>query len=179
MGIYKKYVTPYLSAFILGPIFMIVEVIGEVLLPKMMSLIINEGIKGGAGSGYIITHGIIMVLLALCMMGGGVLGAYFAVKASVNFAGDLRKDIFAKVQQFSFANIEKFSTGSLVTRLTNDITNLQNVISMALPSSTGDADRWIDHGDHDECETGNHSRSGNPDFDCIAGYRNRESISKI
>lgn len=132
MGIYKKYVTPYLSAFILGPIFMIVEVIGEVLLPKMMSLIINEGIKGGAGSGYIITHGIIMVLLALCMMGGGVLGAYFAVKASVNFAGDLRKDIFAKVQQFSFANIEKFSTGSLVTRLTNDITNLQNVISMAL-----------------------------------------------
>ena len=132
MGIYKKYVTPYLSAFILGPIFMIVEVIGEVLLPKMMSLIINEGIKGGAGSGYIITHGIIMVLLALCMMCGGVLGAYFAVKASVNFAGDLRKDIFAKVQQFSFANIEKFSTGSLVTRLTNDITNLQNVISMAL-----------------------------------------------
>ena len=56
MGIYKKYVTPYLSAFILGPIFMIVEVIGEVLLPKMMSLIINEGIKGGAGSGYIITQ---------------------------------------------------------------------------------------------------------------------------
>ena len=111
---------------------MIVEVIGEVLLPKMMSLIINEGLKGGTGSGYIITHGIIMVLLALCMMCGGVLGAYFAVKASVNFAGDLRKDIFAKVQQFSFANIEKFSTGSLVTRLTNDITNLQNVISMAL-----------------------------------------------
>lgn len=156
MGIYKKYVTPYLSAFILGPIFMIVEVIGEVLLPKMMSLIINEGIKGGAGSGYIITHGIIMVLLALCMMCGGVLGAYFAVKASVNFAGDLRKDIFAKVQQFSFANIEKFSTGSLVTRLTNDITNLQNVFNGAsnAPSSTGDADRWIDHGNHDECETG-------------------------
>jgi len=63
---------------------------------------------------------------------GGVLGAYFAVKASVNFAGDLRKDIFAKVQQFSFANIEKFSTGSLVTRLTNDITNMQNVICMGL-----------------------------------------------
>ncbi|MDY3774084.1 MAG: ABC transporter ATP-binding protein [Eubacterium sp.] len=132
MGIYKKYITPYLSAFILGPIFMIVEVIGEVFLPKLMSLIINEGIKGGAGNGYIISHGILMVLLALCMMVGGVLGAYFAVKASVNFAGDLRKDIFSKVQQFSFANIEKFSTGSLVTRLTNDITNMQNVIAMAL-----------------------------------------------
>ena len=132
MGIYKKYITPYLSAFILGPIFMIVEVIGEVFLPKLMALIINEGIKGGAGNGYIISHGIMMVLLALCMMVGGVLGAYFAVKASVNFAGDLRKDIFSKVQQFSFANIEKFSTGSLVTRLTNDITNMQNVIAMAL-----------------------------------------------
>ena len=56
----------------------------------------------------------------------------FAVKASVNFAADLRQDIFEKIQRFSFSNIEKFSTGSLVTRLTNDITNLQNMISMAL-----------------------------------------------
>ncbi len=132
MGIYKKYVMPYLSAFILGPIFMIVEVIGEILMPKLMSMIINEGIQGGAGNGYVITKGILMVLLALCMMLGGVLGAYFAVKAAVNFAASLRKDVFTKVQQFSFANIEKFSTGSLVTRLTNDITNMQNVIMMAL-----------------------------------------------
>lgn len=132
MGIYKKYVTPYLSAFILGPIFMIVEVLGEILMPKLMSMIINEGIEGGAGNGYIVTKGILMILLALCMMLGGVLGAYFSVKASVNFAAGLRKDVFTKVQQFSFANIEKFSTGSLVTRLTNDITNMQNVISMGL-----------------------------------------------
>lgn len=123
---------PYLSAFILGPIFMIVEVIGEVLMPKLMSMIINEGIQGGAGNGYVVTKGILMVLLALCMMLGGVLGAYFAVKAAVNFAASLRKDVFTKVQKFSFANIEKFSTGSLVTRLTNDITNMQNVIMMAL-----------------------------------------------
>lgn len=132
MGIYKKYVTPYLSAFILGPIFMIVEVLGEVLMPKLMAMVINEGIEGGAGNGYVITKGILMVLLALCMMVGGTLGAYFAVKASANFAASLRKDVFTKVQEFSFANIEKFSTGSLVTRLTNDITNVQNVISMAL-----------------------------------------------
>lgn len=132
MSIYKKYVTPYLSAFILGPIFMIVEVIGEVFMPKLMSMIINEGIMGGAGNGYVITKGILMVLLALCMMLGGVMGAYFSVKASVNFAASLRKDVFSKVQQFSFANIEQFSTGSLVTRLTNDITNMQNVISMGL-----------------------------------------------
>lgn len=132
MKIYKKYITPYLSAFILGPIFMIVEVLGEVFMPKLMSMIINEGIQGNAGNGYIITKGILMVLLALCMMVGGVLGAYFAIKASVSFAAALRKDVFTKVQEFSFANIEKFSTGSLVTRLTNDITNMQNVISMGL-----------------------------------------------
>lgn len=132
MSIYKKYVTPYLSAFILGPIFMIVEVIGEVLMPKLMAMIINEGIQGGAGSGFVISKGFMMVLLALCMMAGGTLGAYFAVKASANSAASLRKDVFTKVQQFSFANIEKFSTGSLVTRLTNDITNMQNVINMGL-----------------------------------------------
>ena len=132
MNIYKKYITPYLSAFILGPIFMIVEVLGEVFMPKLMSMIINEGIQGNAGNGYIVSKGILMVLLALCMMVGGVLGAYFAVKASVSFAAALRKDVFTKVQEFSFANIEKFSTGSLVTRLTNDITNMQNVIAMGL-----------------------------------------------
>lgn len=132
MGIYKKYVTPYLSAFILGPIFMIVEVLGEVFMPKLMAMIINQGIQDGFGNGYVITKGIMMVILALCMMAGGTLGAYFAVKASASFAAALRKDVFTKVQEFSFANIEKFSTGSLVTRLTNDITNMQNVLSMAL-----------------------------------------------
>lgn len=134
---YKKYVKPYMSAFILGPIFMIVEVLGEVALPKLMSIIINygcgaaEGIEA-RGTGFIIAIGAAMIGTAVLMMLGGTLGAYFAVKASVNFAADLRRDIFEKVQRFSFANIEKFSTGSLVTRLTNDITNIQNVISMGL-----------------------------------------------
>ena len=136
MDKYKKYVKPYLSAFILGPIFMIVEVLGEVILPKLMSIIINYGCGQGGhesrGIGFIIMIGGAMILTAVFMMAGGVLGAYFAVKASVNFAADLRRDVFKKVQDFSFANIEKFSTGSLVTRLTNDITNMQNVISMGL-----------------------------------------------
>lgn len=137
MGQYKKYVKPYMSAFILGPIFMIVEVLGEVILPKLMSIIINYGCGqaigvDAKGTKFIILIGGAMILTAFLMMLGGVLGAYFAVKASVNFAADLRKDVFSKVQKFSFANIEKFSTGSLVTRLTNDITNMQNVISMGL-----------------------------------------------
>lgn len=134
---YRKYVIPYKSAFILGPIFMIVEVLGEIILPKLMSMIINYGCGqdvtvAAKGPAYIIGIGAAMIGTALLMMMGGVLGAYFAVKASVNFAGDLRRDVFAKVQKFSFANIEKFSTGSLVTRLTNDITNIQNVLSMGL-----------------------------------------------
>lgn len=134
---YKKYVIPYKSAFILGPIFMIVEVLGEIILPKLMSMIINYGCGqdvtvAAKGPAYIIGIGAAMIGTALLMMMGGVLGAYFAVKASVNFAGDLRRDVFSKVQKFSFANIEKFSTGSLVTRLTNDITNIQNVLSMGL-----------------------------------------------
>lgn len=134
---YKKYITPYMSAFILGPIFMIVEVIGEVVLPKLMSMIINYGCGqaenvAAKGTGYIIGVGAVMIVTALLMMLGGVLGAYFAVKASVNFSADLRRDVFGKVQRFSFANIEKFSTGSLVTRLTNDITNMQNVVEMSL-----------------------------------------------
>ena len=134
---YKKYVIPYKSAFILGPIFMIVEVLGEIILPTLMSMIINYGCGqdvtvAAKGPAYIIGIGAAMIGTARLMMMGGVLGAYFAVKASVNFAGDLRRDVFAKVQKFSFANIEKFSTGSLVTRLTNDITNIQNVLSMGL-----------------------------------------------
>lgn len=137
MKAYKKYVKPYLAYFILGPVFMIVEVLGEVILPKLMSLIINygcgqaEGVEA-RGTGYIILIGAAMIGTALLMMLGGILGAYFAIKASVNFAGDLRHDVFAKVQEFSFSNIEKLSTGSLVTRLTNDITNVQNMIAMAL-----------------------------------------------
>ncbi len=137
MGPYKKYIKPYLSAFILDPVFMIVEVLGEIILPKLMAVIINIGCGAehgveAKGTGFIIAMGAAMILTALLMMLGGVLGAYFAIKASVNFAADLRHDVFAKVQKFSFANIEKFSTGSLVTRLTNDITNIQNVVAMAL-----------------------------------------------
>ena len=66
------------------------------------------------------------------MMAGGVGGAYFGAKASVNFASDLRQDIYNKIQNFSFENIDKFNTGSLVTRLTNDVTQLQNFVNMLL-----------------------------------------------
>lgn len=128
---YWKYIKPYLPAFIIGPLMMIVEVIGEVVLPKLMANIINVGVANGS-AGYITGTGALMVLVALLMMAGGVGGAYFGAKAAVSFAADLRKDAFDKVQTFSFANLDQFSTGSLVTRLTNDITQVQNLINMAL-----------------------------------------------
>ena len=128
---YWKYIKPYLPAFIIGPLMMIVEVIGEVVLPKLMANIINVGVTNGS-VGYITGTGALMILVALLMMAGGVGGAYFGAKAAVSFAADLRKDAFDKVQTFSFANLDQFSTGSLVTRLTNDITQVQNLINMAL-----------------------------------------------
>ena len=101
------------------------------VLPKLMANIINVGVSNGS-AGYITGTGALMILVALLMMAGGVGGAYFGAKAAVSFAADLRKDAFDKVQTFSFANLDQFSTGSLVTRLTNDITQVQNLINMAL-----------------------------------------------
>ncbi len=128
---WMKYVKPYTLFFILGPLCMIVEVIGEVLMPKFLSLIINEGVNENNWQN-IIGICALMILTAVLMMLGGIGGAYFGAKASVNFATDVRRDVFAKIQSFSFSNIDKFSTGSLVTRLTNDITQIQNFVNMLL-----------------------------------------------
>ncbi|HEY8364993.1 MAG TPA: ABC transporter ATP-binding protein [Haloplasmataceae bacterium] len=129
---YWKYIKPYLSAFIIGPILMIVEVIGEVVMPLLLSYIIDYGVDDARGIPFIIGMGITMILTALIMMAGGVGGAYFAVKASSGFANDLRKDLFNQIQKFSFTNIDQYNTGSLITRLTNDITQVQNLIQMML-----------------------------------------------
>lgn len=128
---YKSYILPYKSAFILGPLMMVTEVLGEILLPKFMSMIINHGVAQKDG-GYILKMGLVMAITSFLMAAGGILGAYFAAKASISFTSDLRRDLFARVQQFSFKNIDMFSTGSLVTRLTNDIQQVQNLIMMGL-----------------------------------------------
>lgn len=128
---YKSYILPYKSAFILGPLMMVTEVLGEILLPKFMSMIINHGVAQKDG-GYILKMGLVMAITSFLMAAGGILGAYFAAKASISFTTDLRRDLFARVQQFSFKNIDTFSTGSLVTRLTNDIQQVQNLIMMGL-----------------------------------------------
>ena len=126
-----KYIKPYWVYFILGPLCMIVEVIGEVFIPKLYSQIINNGVNK-QNVGYIVGMAALMVGVSILMLLGGVGGAYFGAKASVNFGADLRQDLYNKVQKYSFANIDKFQTGSLVTRLTNDVTQIQNMVNMLL-----------------------------------------------
>jgi len=128
---YWKYVKPYLSAFIIGPIFMIVEVIGEVIMPLLLSNIIDKGVIGGRGISYIVTMGIIMIVTALFMMTGGVEEPILQLKHP-RICQRLRKDLFRQIQKFSFNNIDQYNTGSLITRLTNDITQIQNMIQMML-----------------------------------------------
>ena len=127
-----KYIRPYLAYFILGPFCMIIEVIGEMLMPIFLATIINRANNGELTIESSLGIAGLMILTALIMMAGGVGGSYFGSKASVNFAADLRADVYQKVQTFSFASIDKFSTGSLVTRLTNDVTQIQNMVNMML-----------------------------------------------
>lgn len=124
-----KYVKPYWHYFVLGPLCMIVEVVGEVLMPRYLAAVID-----GAGSSIGVSIGamVMMIVTALMMMAGGIGGAYFGAKAAINFAVDLRRDTYLQIQSFSFANMDKFRTGSLVTRLTNDVTQMQNFINMLL-----------------------------------------------
>ena len=129
---FLRYAKPYTLYFILGPLLMLTEVAGEIVLPKLMGEMIDTGINGGMGEGFIIRQGVLMLGCILIMISGGISGHYFSVKAAVSFSSDLRKAVFDKVQDFSFKNIDTLSTGSIITRLTNDITQIMNITRMAL-----------------------------------------------
>lgn len=111
---------------------MLTEVAGEIVLPRLMALMIDNGIVNELGTGYIISRAAMMIGFIALMIIGGVGGHYFSIRASVYFSSDLRQGVFEKVQRFSFKNIDSLSTGSLVTRLTNDITQMQNMVRMLL-----------------------------------------------
>ena len=117
---------------ILSPVFVSLEVLMEVLIPMLMASIIDNGIDNGSGGdlGYIWKMGIVLVVASILSLIFGVLSGRFAAKASAGFAKNLRKDMFARIQQYSFTNIDKFSNASLVTRLTTDITNVQMAFMM-------------------------------------------------
>ncbi|MDY3917901.1 MAG: ABC transporter ATP-binding protein [Candidatus Limivivens sp.] len=116
---------------ILTPVFMVLEVIMETIIPLMMASIIDNGVEAG-NIGHIYRMGALMVLIAALSLLWGVLGGKFGASASAGFARNLRQAMFDNIQTFSFSNIDKYSTAGLVTRLTTDVTNLQNAYQMIL-----------------------------------------------
>ena len=116
---------------ILTPLFMLGEVGLECTLPLFTAKLINA-IEKGADSAVILRYGLLLVLMAMGSMSCGILSGWFAASAAAGFARNLRHDLFARVQSFSFANIDRFSTSSLVTRLTTDVTNVQNSFMMII-----------------------------------------------
>ena len=121
------YLKPYRRQAILGPLSIILEVILEINIPILMSRIVDVGIPEKNLSVVIIT-GLFMILMALCSLGAGMLSSKFSSEAGAGFASCLRGALFNKVQEFSFSNTDKFSTTSLITRLTTDVTNTQNAL---------------------------------------------------
>lgn len=127
----KKSLREYYKQSIFTPIFIILEVLLEVLIPLQMARIIDIGIKN-SNINYILKEGIILVLIATCSLLFGILAGNYASVASAGFSKNIRKDIFYKIQEFSFKNIDKFSTSSLVTRMTTDISNIQVAFQMTI-----------------------------------------------
>ena len=128
-------VREFKKASFLTPFFMILEVLFETLIPLSMASIIDKGVEAG-NIGHIYRMGAVMVALALCGLWSGVMGGKYGALASTGFARNLRKAMYTNIQTFSFSNIDKYSTAGLITRLTTDVTNLQNAYQMILRMCT-------------------------------------------
>lgn len=126
-----KHIKGFVKESVMTPLFMILEVVAEMLIPLIMSSMIDEGINEG-NMQHIITTGLLMGACALIGLIGGIMGGIYGAKASAGFARNLRMAMFENIQSYSFANIDKFSTAGLVTRLTTDVTNIQNAYQMIL-----------------------------------------------
>ncbi len=124
-------VKEYKKASLITPVFMVIEVICEMVIPLLMASIVDDGIDAG-NMNHITLVGIIMILVAAVSLSCGALGGRFAALASAGVAKNLRQAMFENIQTFSFANIDKFSTSGLVTRMTTDVTNVQNAYQMIL-----------------------------------------------
>ena len=128
------YVKEYKAASIATPCFMILEVIMEMIVPYLMATLVDDGInaEGGGNLGVILLVGGLMIVAALVGLFAGIMGGKYGAKAATGLAKNLRQGMFEKIQTFSFSNIDRFSTAGLVTRLTTDVTNVQNAYQMAL-----------------------------------------------
>ena len=132
-----KYLKKYWLFAILAPLFMVGEVLADLVQPRLMSTIVDEGVLGLSNNGVgnlnlVLTEGLKMIIFVILGGLSGILCGVCSNIASQNFGNDLRKDAFKKIMSFSFEQTDKFSTGSLITRVTNDITQLQNFIQMSM-----------------------------------------------
>lgn len=127
----SAYVKQYKRASIATPLYMILEVMMEMMIPYLMASIIDDGVEKGDMK-HICLIGLLMLVFAAIGLFAGVMGGIYGAKASTGFARNIRKGMYDNIQTFSFSNIDKFSTASLVTRLTTDVTNLQNAYQMLL-----------------------------------------------
>ena len=126
-----KQIKEYKSASLVTPIFMILEVAMEMVIPLLMASIIDDGVQAGDMK-HIFAIGCYMILAAIVGLFAGVMGGKYGAKASTGFARNLREAMYENIQTFSFSNIDKFSTAGLVTRMTTDVTNIQNAYQMLL-----------------------------------------------
>ncbi len=127
-----KSVREYKKPALITPLFMVLEAVCECMIPYMMTKMLATGADGSVPMRQILTYGGIMLVLAVLSLTGGVMGGKYAAIASCGFAKNLRKDLFYSVQDFSFKDVDKFSTSSLVTRLTTDVSNVQMAFQMCL-----------------------------------------------
>lgn len=127
----KSYIGEYKKDALITPVFIMLEVIFEIIIPTLMALIIDNGLETGNIT-YVIKVGLIMVIVSLLSLVSGALSGKFAATASAGFAKNIRKAMYESIQKYSFANIDKYSTAGLVTRLTTDVTNVQNAFQMII-----------------------------------------------
>lgn len=127
----SKFIGEYKKATILTPVFTALEVLMEVMIPFVTASLIDKGINAGDMAS-VWKYGILMLVLAFMSLGAGVLSGKYSAEASTGFAANVRDGMYKKIQTYSFSNIDKFSTAGLVTRLTTDVTNLQNAFMMLI-----------------------------------------------
>ena len=130
VGKLMRSIREFAAASLLSPLFVVLEVVMEVIIPLLMASLIDEGIIGDGGMHAVLMYGLLLVVCCVFSLVFGALAGHYAAKASAGFARNLRHDMFYKVQKYSFFNIDKFSAASIVTRLTTDVTNVQNAYQM-------------------------------------------------
>ncbi|MBR2832445.1 MAG: ABC transporter ATP-binding protein [Oscillospiraceae bacterium] len=126
-----KSLREYKTITLISPFLMLLEIVFEIAIPYVMSKLVNEGVEAGSMSA-MVRYAVILVVLAVVSLAIGITSARLAAAASAGFAKNLRHDMFYKVQEYSFANIDKFSTASIVTRLTTDVSSIQQAFMMSI-----------------------------------------------